>query len=173
MGVKQALIHHYFDDKESLYQSVVGRAMQAMTTETWDILATRWPTEKRRATREELRALVEAFADLLVRFYSTHAALLAILRHEATRSGDDMMQAVVRPQFDEIVGRLERMRRRGEIKEDVVPEQLVISAVAMACFPFEDEPFVRAIWPGAPEGETFREARKREIVETVLARVLP
>ena len=37
--VQQALIHHHFEDKAGLYRDVIDRALSAMTTEGWDILA--------------------------------------------------------------------------------------------------------------------------------------
>jgi TetR/AcrR family transcriptional regulator len=176
-GVQQALIHHYFHDKAGLHRDVITRALAAMTAEGWDILERLAPVKQtKRMDEAALRALAEAFADLLVRFYSTHAAVFALLRHEAQRSGElsqDALVLVVRPQFDEIVKRLEKMRARGEIRRDVHPRHLCISIVGMACFPFQEEHFVASLWPTDTRAPEFAQARKKEIVEMVMARVLP
>ena len=176
-GVQQALIHHYFVDKAGLYRDVITRAFDAMTAEGWDILARLAPGKgSKRMGAPELGALAAAFADLLVRFYSTHASVFALLRHESQRGGSfasDALRAVVRPQFEDIVGRLEKMRARGEIRRDVHPRHLCVSIVAMACFPFQEEHFLTAIWDVDTRSAGFLDDRRREIVEMILSRVLP
>ena len=176
-GVQQALIHHYFDDKAGLHREVITRALDAMTKEGWDILERLSPGKgKKRMTEEGLRALAGAFADMLVRFYATHASVLALLRHEAQRGDSiagDALRALAKPQFEEIVSRLEKMRARGEIKSDVDARHLCVSILAMACFPFQEEHFLAAIWPVDTHDPAFLAARTREIVDMVMARILP
>ncbi len=62
-GVQQALIHHYFADKDGLYRAIVERGVAAMTSDAWEILEKRAParakTSKRRMTADDIRALVE------------------------------------------------------------------------------------------------------------------
>ena len=177
-GVQQALIHHYFEDKAGLYREVVSRALGAMTKEGWDIIdgiATK-RRGKKRFGEADIRELVRAFADLLVRFYSTHASVLAILRHEAQRGGrlaTAGLNATVKPQFEAVVERLEEMRTRGEIKKDVDPRRLCISAVAMASFPFADEHFLTTVWATDPHAPEFLDGHREELVRMLLARVLP
>ncbi len=177
-GVQQALIHHYFDDKAGLYREVIGHALGSITREGWDILARieapRGARRKRMAS-DDVRELVVAFVELLVRFYASNAKLLAILRHDAQSGGSatlDMVRHYGRPQFDAIVRLLEEMRRRSEIRRDVDPKQFVLSVVAMACFPFQETAFVRAAWGIDVTLPSFHERRKVEIVETALSRLL-
>jgi TetR/AcrR family transcriptional regulator len=178
--VQQALIHHYFDDKDGLYRAVLERALASITDEGWRILETMAPPRKRargkRFGEAQLRALVEAFADSLVRFYSTHMRVLRILRHEAERGGalsNDLVRAHVKPQLDEIVARFEEMRDNGEVRADVDARQLCISAVAMAYFPWQEDAFLAAVWDIDSRAAEFIEERKREIVKTVMARIIP
>ena len=114
--------------------------------------------------------------DLLLRFFATNGSFLAILRHESRRNGDGAAKIVhgsVAPIFDGIVGRLDAMRARGVVKKDVDARHLVLSCVAMVAFPFQEEPFVGAIWPADWHGAAFLEERKKHIVEMILARVAP
>lgn len=178
-GVQHALIHHYFADKDGLYREVLARGLGAVTAEGWDILQRLAPSRprrsKKRMTAEDLRALVEAFVTSLVDFYATHGNLLLILRHEAGRHGSvarEFVEANVKPQFDEICARLVEMRARGEVRRDVHPQHLVLSAVAMACYPFIEQPFVATVWPVDTHAPEFLDDRKREIVEMMLARTL-
>lgn len=181
-SVQQALIHHYFHDKEGLHGEVVRSGLTAMTEGVWELLSRmdtpprKTKTTTKRQSKEELLTLAEAFVDLLLRFFASNGSFLAILRHEARRNGDGAAKIVhgsVGPIFDGIVARLDAMRARGVVKKDVDARHLVLSCVAMVAFPFQEEPFVAAIWPADWHGKAFLEERKRHIVEMILARVAP
>jgi AcrR family transcriptional regulator len=196
--VQQALIHHYFGDKEGLHGEVVRSGLAAMTEGVWELLSrmdapaesstTRGKSKKKTSAKtkakpaakptsvNELRTLAEAFVELLLKFFATNGSFLAILRHEARRDGDGaagIVHANVGPIFDGIVARLDAMRARGDVKKDVDARHLVLSCVAMVAFPFQEEPFVKAIWPADWHGEAFLEERKKHIVAMILARVAP
>src|ERR1019366_1614950 len=82
VGVQQALIHHYFDDKDGLYRAVVERGMAAVTAGSWNILERMGSDSPLLVgSKPDARALVTSFVDLLVDFYAAHTTLLAILRH--------------------------------------------------------------------------------------------
>jgi AcrR family transcriptional regulator len=179
--VPQALIHHYFADKEGLYRAVLEHALAAIAEVGWRILDAMAPPVKRgsrgkRLERVELLALVEALVGMLVGFYATHERVLRILRHEAMRGGPlagELVRKHVKPQLDDVVARFDAMRASGEVRADVDARQLCISAVAMACFPYTEEAFLGAVWSLDPQSPAFIEERKREIVKTVMARIAP
>lgn len=83
------------------------------------------------------------------------------------------MHLSVGPIFDGIVARLDAMKERGDVKGDVDTKHFVISCVAMVAFPFQEEPFVKAIWPVDWHGTKLLDERKKHIVEMILARVAP
>lgn len=186
--VQQALIHHYFVDKENLHAEVVKSGLAAMTEGAWGLLSQMdLPVADRRGKKrrgpDDLRALAEAFVDLTLGFFADNRSFLSILRHEA-RSGHaersreqkaatKIVAEHVAPVFDAIVARLDEMRARGEIRRDVDARHLVLSCVAMIAFPFQEELFVEAIWPVDWHKAEHRAERKKQIVEMILARVLP
>lgn len=179
-SVQQALIHHYFADKAGLHREVVRGGLAAMTEGAWTILAGMdEPLAKsQKRTPESLRALAESFVDLILRFFATNGAFLAILRHDSRRDGTaadatKIVTDVVAPVFEAIVTKLDAMRERGEVRKDVDAKDLVLSAVAMVAFPFQEEAFVSAIWPTDWHSPARLEERKRHVVEMILARVLP
>lgn len=199
-SVQQALIHHYFSDKEGLHGEVVRSGLAAMTEGVWELLSRMDAPPKKSAVRakttakakankksaaranakqtsiDELRTLAEAFVELLLKFFATNGSFLAILRHEARRDGAGAAKIVhdtVGPVFDGVVARLDAMRARGDVKKDVDARHLVLSCVAMVAFPFQEEPFVKAIWPADWHSEAFLEDRKKHIVGMILARVAP
>lgn len=184
-GVQQALIHHYFGDKAGLHRDVVQGGLAAMTEGAWELLSRMdapAPEKKKKSAAskkknpEEVRALTEAFIDLLLGFFASNGSFLAILRHEAQGGGAAATKIVadhVGPVFEAIVSRIDALRARGEVRKDVVAKHLVLSCVAMVAFPFQEEPFVTAIWKTDWHDRKFLAERKQHIVDMVLARVLP
>jgi len=167
--VQQALIHHYFVDKAGLHREVVRRALAAFSAEGWDILK-----RLARAERLEIRPLVEAFVEMLVRFYTTHGALFAILQHDAEGEGRVAASVIaesVKPVFDAVVAITDDLRARGEIRADVDARHLCISGLAMASIAVQDERLVGSLWPHAERSPAFLDERRREIVETILSRI--
>jgi len=178
--VQQALIHHYFEGKDGLHRAVIERALTSITSQGWRILDTLAPPRKRakgkRFERRELKALIEAFVGMMVDFYVTHVRVLRVLQHESERGGplgQELLRAYVTPQLDDVVERFEEMRARGEVRGDVEPRQLCMSALAMASFPYLEEAFVAAVWNLDPREPGFIARRKAEIVTTLMARVSP
>lgn len=176
--VQQALIHHYFDDKEGLHAEVVRSGLAAMTEGVWELLSRMDAPPPKKGTKTkkvDLEAIAEAFVELLLSFFATNGPFLAILRHEARRGehAAKLVADAIGPVFDGIVSRLDAMRARGEVRKDVDAKHLVMSCVAMVAFPFEEEPFVTAVWPVDWHAKKFLAERKKHIVEMILARVLP
>jgi TetR/AcrR family transcriptional regulator len=177
VGVQQALIHHYFDDKDGLYRAVIERGMAAVTAGSWSILEQQVPVrEVGRATgKEHVRTLVTSLVGLLVDFYAAHTALLAILHHDATaraaaglRCGFPDLQVL-----DAAVVVIDDLKRAGTLRQDVDARHLCVSTMAMACLPFQDTQMFTVLWPEADfRAPAMIAARKHEIVETVLARIL-
>lgn len=186
-GVQQALIHHYFVDKDGLHSEVVRGGLASMTEGAWQLLSQMdAPVADRKGKKrrgpEEVRALSEAFVDLLLGFFADNGAFLSILRHEARRDKADgqapgiatsIVADNVAPVFDAIVARIDEMRARGEVRKDIDARHLVLSCVAMIAFPFQEEPFVSSIWPVDWHTPEHLAERKRHVVEMILARVLP
>ena len=181
--VQQALIHHYFNDKEGLHAEVVRSGLAVVTEGVGELLARMdapapAPAKKGARPRKnaELENLTKAFVELLLRFFATNESFLAILRHEARRGREGaakIVQDSVGPIFEGIVARLDAMRASGIVKKDVDARHLVLSCVAMVAFPFQEEPFVSAIWPADWRSQASLDERKTHIVEMILSRVAP
>ena len=186
VGVQQALIHHYFDDKDGLYRAVIERGMAAVTAGSWTILEgmAQLSGAGRGKASADPRALVTGFVDILVDFYAAHTTLLAILRHDAEKpvpTGHPvglpelrpLLATHFRPVLDAVILVVEELKKVGTLRRDVDPRHLCVSAMAMACLPFQETQMFAVLWPEADfRAPAMIAARKREIVETVLGRVL-
>jgi AcrR family transcriptional regulator len=187
VGVQQALIHHYFDDKEGLYRAVIERGMAAVTAGSWSILERMVPPTDANGTlgKLDVRAIVTSFIDILVDFYAAHTTLLAILRHDAEKpipTGHPvglpelrpLLATHFRPVLDAVVVIVDQMKLAGTLRKDVDPRHLCVSAMAMACLPFQEAQMFGVLWPEADfRSPEMIAARKTEITEMLLGRVLP
>lgn len=161
-GVQQALIHHYFVDKDGLYRAVLDRALVQTAAESYTIV--------KRGPRVE--DLVEAFVDLLVHFCESNPNLLAILRMEAasgTSVAIDVMRERTQPVFRAVEALLQSMQREGQIRDDLTASELILSVLSMVFLPFHEARLLEAL--GSTVGPT--PLRKRTIVEIVLRGTLP
>jgi TetR/AcrR family transcriptional regulator len=161
-GVQQALIHHYFVDKDGLYRAVLDRALAETAADSWTIVE-RGPG---------VEDLVVAFVDLLMRFYETNPNLLAILRMEAasgTSVAIDVMRERTQPVFRAVEALVQSMQRAGQIRDDLPASDLMLSVLSMVFLPFHEARLLEAL------GSTVGPAplRKRTIVEVVLRGALP
>jgi len=182
VGVQQALIHHYFDDKDGLYRAVVERGMAAVTAGSWTILEGMAASAGTMDGKLDVRRLVTSFVGLLVDFYAAHTTLLAILRHDAEKpaKADHLLAELrpllathFRPVLDAVTVVVDGLKRDGTLRADVDPRHLCVSTMAMACLPFQEAQMFAVLWPEADfRSPEMIEERKREIAETVLARVL-
>jgi AcrR family transcriptional regulator len=178
-GVQQALIHHYFDDKAGLYREVIDRALSAMTTEGWDILARTVRSVSShggtKLTEADLRPLVSAFVELLQRFFTAHSAMLAIVQSEARISKQSVALDLVRvkPVADATKAYLEALRDAGEIRKDVDAQKLCTAAISMVAFPLLESSFVSAVWPLDPTNKKYLEGSRDDIVEMLVRRLFP
>lgn len=176
-GAQQALIHHYFEDKEGLHRDVLRLGLDAMAAGVWDLvekMETSARVAKKKRTEEEIREIAEAFVDLMLEFFAQNGSFLDILRHEAQRGelAAKIVAQSVKPVFEAIVEKLNEMKQRGEVRVDVDVRHLIVHAVGMTAFPFQEAPFVRAIWDVEADAD-FMRARREELVRTILARILP
>jgi AcrR family transcriptional regulator len=174
---QQALIYHYFADKESLYEEVMREGLAATSVKVWDLIsvmqtAVSARNGRQKMQREDVRTLVTGFVELLGEFFAEHASLVAMLSFEL-RKGERAVRFVeerVRPMFESVVTELEKMRDRGELNRKVSPRELAISAVAIVAYPIESKRLVGAVWPSfdprAPE-------RKAHTVELLCNALLP
>lgn len=161
-GVQTALIHHYFADKLGLYEAVVSRALDQLSSATWKVLG----------QTLGLEGYLVGFVEFLVDFYASHQNLLAIMRRE-TASGSDVFSQIVRqktePIITAVVRTMELLVEKGEIRRDVPPREILVNGVAMILYPLTDARLLEIVLPGPNDPAT----HKRALVAMLLTAIRP
>jgi AcrR family transcriptional regulator len=175
-GVQQALIYHYFADKESLYEEVMREGLAATSAKIWDLIeimkAAVMRDRSRRMHPTDIEAIVTAFVDLITEFYANHAALVSMLSFEV-KKGERAVRFIedrVRPMFESVVSELSHMRARGDIRASIDTRQFAITAVSVVAYPLEKRSLVSAVWP---DEQAFDAGRKAAIVRVLCDALLP
>jgi TetR/AcrR family transcriptional regulator len=176
-NVQQALIYHYFADKESLYEEVMRAGLDATSAKVWDLIeimkAAVGPRDMgRRMHREDIEAIITAFVGLITEFYVNHGALVALLSYEVRKGNRAVrfIQERVRPMFESVVAELERMRARGDIRPSIDTKQFAISAVAIVAYPVEQKRLMQAVWP---KGSALEDGRQATVIRLLCDALLP
>lgn len=159
VGVQPALIHHYFVDKQGLYEAVVRRVVDDMSVASWKVLE----------SATGLEAIVHGFVDVMVEFAARHHKMLALLRAELL-SGETLLVEVLRertvPLLEAVVGIAERLQSEGELRGDVTAREMVRSGLSLILYPAVDAVVLDALLPQLEGGEL--ERRKRVVASVLL-----
>jgi AcrR family transcriptional regulator len=160
VGVQPALIHHYFIDKQGLYEAVIRRVVDDMSVASWKVLE----------SATGLEAIVHGFVDVMVEFASRHHKMLALLRGELL-SGETLLVEVLRertvPLLEAVVAIAERLQAEGELRSDLSAREMVRSGLSLILYPAVDAVVLDALLPQV-EAEASLERRKRVVASVLL-----
>lgn len=164
-GIQPALIHHYFADKQGLYEAVVRRAVDQMSTASWRVLE----------TERDVMGIVRGFVEVMVDFSAAHQKLLAIMRSEVL-AGAGMLVDIVREKtqalLEAVVGMTRELQKAGQLRDDVDAREMVRSGLSLILYPIVDAPVLEILLPET-EPHSSIERRKQVIVEVLLRGVQP
>jgi TetR/AcrR family transcriptional regulator len=160
-GIQPALIHHYFADKHGLYEAVIRRAADQMSTASWRVLE----------TAKGVEDIVRGFIDVMVDFSMAHQKLLAIMRSEVL-SGAGVLVEIVREKthtlLEAVVDIVKNLQGAGELRDDVEPREMVRAGLSLVLYPIVDAPVLEMLLPEDASHDASSERRKRVIADLLL-----
>jgi TetR/AcrR family transcriptional regulator len=160
-GIQPALIHHYFADKHGLYEAVIRRAADQMSTASWRVLE----------TAKGVEDIVRGFIDVMVDFSVAHQKLLAIMRSEVL-SGAGVLVEIVREKthtlLEAVVDIVKNLQGAGELRDDVEPREMVRAGLSLVLYPIVDAPVLEMLLPEDASHDSSSERRKRVIADLLL-----
>lgn len=161
-GIQPALIHHYFADKHGLYEAVIRRAADQMSTASWRVLE----------TAKGVEDIVRGFIDVMVDFSMAHQKLLAIMRSEVL-SGAGVLVEIVREKthtlLEAVVDIVKNLQGAGELRDDVEPREMVRAGLSLVLYPIVDAPVLEMLLPEDASADSTSQRRKRVIADLLLS----
>ncbi len=140
-GVNKALLYYYFEDKETLYGSVLNEAFSGLKTTVLRVLDSELPP------REKIMAYAGAYFD----FIASNQLYPRLMQREMMRAKDGQSQhidKVIKNYIQPIFARVSEVMKEGIAKGDfrpVNPVHFVPSMVAMIVFYFSSAPMMQKI----------------------------
>ena len=171
-NVNKALLYYYFEDKETLYGSVLDNAFSGLKTTVFKVL------DSGLAPKDKVLAYVGAYFD----FIAANPLYPRLMQREMMRAREGetqqfekLVKAYIQPIFMRVSQVLQEGISRGDFRA-VKPEHFVPSIVAMIVFYFSSAPMMQRIVgfnPLAPQRVAERRAAVLDFVSAALFRTQP
>jgi len=156
-GVSVPLLCHHFQDKETLYQSVIDQALLRVATLGKDLLARAGSISK------SLEALISGMMEIL----TTDSQEIAFLHRELLEGGARLRKKskeLLLPLKQALIEEITAAQAIGELRGDLDPEFLLLHLVGAILYPTIAAPILGILWAEATHRTDWRSHRKREFL---------
>jgi len=164
-GINKAMIHYYFTDKETLYESVFQFFFSDLFGKFSAII------DEQQSFENKLERLIAAYIDML----SANERIVRLMQREFADKGKTVKKAIRKLSqsgsvfFPEVIRELIDQAKADGVVRNVDTVQTLISIVGMSVLFFVGRPIIETIWDIKPENQReFLEARKKSIVDMIL-----
>jgi len=167
-GVNKQLVYHYFGDKDALYLAVLEWVYDEIRTQERKLNLTGLPPEK------AIKKLIESSFDHLAR----HPDFITLLNDE-NRNGASHVRASqkLEDMHSPLVSMVSKILKEGErsgiFRKGINPVHLYISIAGLSYFFFSNTPTLSAIFGRDLNSAAARRARRRHVVDLVMAALRP
>ncbi|MDX1672651.1 MAG: TetR/AcrR family transcriptional regulator [Balneolaceae bacterium] len=136
-GVTKAMIHYYFDDKDSLYREIYRDAIESVFSDLFTILTGPAPLFEK----------IDQFIKRSVSNQQSHADLVAFVMTELDRVPEltvDLARQALQPKMSDLNRQIKEAAGNYEIAA-VDPDQLLLNMIALCFFPYTARNFSRGL----------------------------
>jgi TetR/AcrR family transcriptional regulator len=164
-GVNGALVHHYFGDKDDLYQAVLSDALRPLKEAGQRILVRGLPAD----------LLLATWIEVMSTFFTQHRDVLWLVTRECLGSAGQMKRIVLEalgPLFQETVAALKQSQARSGSPE-VDPTYLVVNTLGMVAVWHTHGELIDQVLGEDTSSERSRRKQREEIAALVLRGALP
>jgi TetR/AcrR family transcriptional regulator len=167
-GVNKQLVYHYFGDKDALYLAVLEWVYEEIRTQERKLNLTGLPPGK------AIKKLIESSFDHLAR----HPDFITLLNDE-NRNGASHVRASqkLEDMHSPLVSMVSKILKEGErsgiFRKGINPVHLYISIAGLSYFFFSNTPTLSAIFGRDLNSAAARRARRRHVVDLVMAALRP
>jgi len=166
-GVNKAMIHYYFESKESLYVTLISIVFKRLSL----ILREYFGDISPETIREDLSLFIENYFE----FVRANVKFFKILLWELAGGGDQIgrvMKEIIGEQFITLQSLFDEAIQKGYI-HPLVPRHLMLSIISTILFYFISHPIIRHLWGEDPLSDENIDLRKQEVKNLILRGILP
>jgi TetR/AcrR family transcriptional regulator len=172
-GVNKALIHYYFQNKDTLARAVFQRELKSLVQPVMNTLASQRPLE------DKVRTVVGLYTEKLSAFPQMPGYVLAEMHFHPERleefvtSLTDVAPDVMgRTVFDVLGHQIDEAVAEGRMRP-LPPRQFMVNLISLCVFPFAARPLLTLVTGGEAEFDAFIAERRDSLADFFLQALRP
>lgn len=164
-GINKALLHYYFRSKDKLFEVIFHEAFNRFLPRFNHVIESDLP----------LFHKIEQFAGYYIEMAIENPYLPLFVLNEMNKHPEEFFKkawASTPPPVEVLIAQIESEKKKGKIRKDITPPQLVMNIMSLCVFPFVGKPLFKMIMHvEEPQFRQLMEQRKKEVAQFIIAAI--